>query len=251
MASINISGTDWFFNHQPGAQYPGTLVFIHGSGGSHRLWDAQMDLGFDCIALDLPGHGQSGGKPAASISDYAAGVSEFLGQMRLNRPVYLVGHSMGAAISLTCALRQPELLDGIILIGAGPRMKVMPSFLDALRSGNSDPGFFKLAFSPDAPAEMVDEMVQTIARVPAAVLYADFSACNDFDLSQELEGISLPALLIVGVDDKLTPQKLALYISEHIARARLEVIPGAGHFVMIEKPLEVNPLITDFCAQPL
>lgn len=250
MASINISGTDWFFQHQPGTRYPGTLVFIHGSGGSHHLWDAQMDLGFDCIALDLPGHGQSGGKPAASISDYAAAVSEFLAQMQLSRPVYLAGHSMGAAISLTCALRQPDLLDGIILIGAGPRMKVMPSFLDALRSGNSDPGFFKLAFSPDAPAQMVDDMVQTISLVPAEVLYADFSACNDFDISQELEGIRLPALLIVGVDDKLTPQKLAQYISDHLTRARLEVIPGAGHFVMIEKPIEVNRLITDFCTQP-
>jgi len=248
LASINSSGTDWFFKHQPGTQYPGTLVFIHGSGGSHRLWDAQMDLGFDCIALDLPGHGQSGGKPAASIGDYAAGVSEFLGQMRLNRPVYLVGHSMGAAISLTCALRQPELLDGIILIGTGPRMKVMPSFLDALHSGNSDPGFFKLAFSPDAPAEMVDAMVQTIALVPAPVLYADFSACNDFDLSQELEGISMPALIIVGVDDRLTPQKLAQYVAEHIAGARLQVISRAGHFVMIEKPIETNRLITDFCS---
>ena len=175
-------------------------------------------------------------------------MAEFLTQLQLPRPLYLVGHSMGAAITLTLALHHPELLDGIILVGAGQRMKVMPAFLDALRPASMTRASSAWAFSASAPPEMVDNMVKTIASVSPAVLYADFSACNDFDLSQELEDIIKPTLLIVGADDKMTPLKLSQYIAEHIAGAQLEVIPAAGHFVMLEKPAEVNRLIRDFCS---
>jgi len=248
MGSINIAGTDWFFQHTPGPDQAATLVFIHGSGGNHEMWSGQMTQAFNSIALDLPGHGQSGGYPADSIGQSASAVAEFLAQMKLPRPLYLVGHSMGAAITLTLALHHPELLDGIILVGAGQRMRVMPAFLEALRTGQHDPGFFRLAFSPAAPPEIVENMVKTIASVSPAVLYADFSACNDFDLSQELENITKPTLLIVGEDDKMTPLKLSQYIAEHIAGAQLEIIPAAGHFVMLEKPAQVNQLIRDFCS---
>lgn len=243
---VKIRGVDLFYELKPGDG--GSLVFIHGSGGNHKMWSGQMDLGLNCVALDMPGHGQSGGQAASSISEAAAWVVEFLAQMNLPRPLYLVGHSMGAAISLTCALQDADLLDGIVLIGAGQRMKVLPAFLDSLRAGLSDPGFFKLGFSPSAPLEMVTNMVKTIAAVSPSVLYADFSACNNFDVSQELEGIKLPTLLIVGIDDKLTPLKLAQYINAHISGSRLEIIAEAGHFVMLEQPAQVNQLITDFCS---
>jgi pimeloyl-ACP methyl ester carboxylesterase len=247
MGSINIAGTDWYYQQTPGQDRSGTLVFIHGSGGSHEQWSGQMALGCNSIALDLPGHGQSGGEAFASIGQAAAGVEEFLTQLQLPHPLYLVGHSMGAAITLDCALHYPELLEGIILLGAGQRMKVMPALLDALRLGLNDPEFISLGFSNQAPAELVAAMVKTFGAVSPAILYADFSACNDFDMSQELAGIDKPTLVIAGVEDKLTPLKLADYVASHIPNARLEVIPSAGHFVMLEKSKEVNRLIQEFC----
>lgn len=246
MGSINIAGTDWFYEHNPGLGQTGTLVFIHGSGGSHEQWARQMDLGYNSVALDLPGHGQSGGQAYASISQAAKGVAEFLTQLQLPRPLYLVGFSMGAAIAMSCALSSPEQLDGIILTGAGQRMKVMPALLDALSLGLNDPNFISLGFSSHAPAGLVAATVKTFAAVSPAVLYADFSACNDFDLSQELEGIDKPTLLIAGADDKLIPVKLAQYVASHIPNARLEIIPAAGHFVMLEEPAEFNRLIREF-----
>jgi pimeloyl-ACP methyl ester carboxylesterase len=248
MGSINIGGTEWYYQQIPGVDRSGTLVFIHGSGGTHRLWGGQMELGYNSIAVDLPGHGRSEGIAAASIGEAAANVAEFLIQMQLPRPLYLVGHSMGAAIAMSCALHYPNLLDAMVLLGAGQKMRVMPEMLEALGLGLTNPDFISLGFSKSAPPELVAAEVKSFALVSAEVLYADFSACNDFDLSRELGDISKPTLVIAGADDRLTPLKLSDYVASHIPDARLEVIPSAGHFIMLENPAEVNRLIQEFCS---
>jgi pimeloyl-ACP methyl ester carboxylesterase len=205
-----------------------------------------MNLGINSVALDLPGHGQSGGNAGTSIAESAASVADFLLALQLPRPLYLVGHSMGAAIAITCALNYSQGLDGIILIGAGQRMKVMPALIDALSQGHNDPGFIRMAFSTQTSSTMVEEMVKTYAAVAPPILYADFNACNEFDVSQELDKISLPALVIVGAEDKLTPLKLSQYLCNNIDKCTLEIISDAGHFVMLEQPEEVNRLISKF-----
>ena len=246
MGIINIKGTDFYYQHHAGNKLPGSLLFIHGVGGTHAVWNHQMNLGINSVALDLPGHGKSGGNAGTSIAECAASVTDFLLALQLPRPLYLVGHSMGAAIAITCALNYPKGLDGIILIGAGQRMKVMPALLDALRHGQNDPGFIRMAFSSQTSSTTVEEMVKTYGAVAPSVLYADFNACNDFDVSQELEKISLPTLVIIGAEDKLTPLKLSQYLCNNINRCTLEIISDAGHFVMLEKPEEVNLLINKF-----
>jgi pimeloyl-ACP methyl ester carboxylesterase len=246
MGVINIKGTDIYFQHNHGNPDLGSLLFIHGSGASHEMWSHQMNLDINSIALDLPGHGKSGGNAATSIAECATGVADFILALQLPRPLYLVGHSMGAAIAITCALDYPEMLDGIILIGAGQRMKVMPALLDALRQGQNDPEFIRRGFSPQTSSAIVDDMVKTYAVVAPSILYADFNACNNFDVSHELDKISLPALVIVGTEDKLTPLKLSQYLCSNINNCRLELIADAGHFVMLEKPEEVNRLISKF-----
>lgn len=246
MSIINIRGIDFYYQHYAGNHANGSLIFIHGSGGSHEVWSNQMKLGLHNIMLDLPGHGRSGGEPAASIGESAKKVAEFLSAIQLPSPLYLVGHSMGAAIAIMCALNYPDLLSGIILIGAGQRMKVMPALLDDLRQGKNDPAFIRMGFSSQTPKPIVENMVKNFAEVPASILYADFLCCSHFDVSQELEKINIPVLVIVGSHDKLTPPKLSQYLFNHINKCRLEIIPGAGHFTMLEKPKEVNRLIDNF-----
>jgi pimeloyl-ACP methyl ester carboxylesterase len=246
MAVINIKGTDFYYQHNAGNKLPGSLLFIHGVGGSHAVWSHQMNLEINSIALDLPGHGQSGGTTGTSITECAASVADFLAALQLPRPLYLAGHSMGAAIAITCALIYPASLDGIILIGAGQRMKVMPALLDALRQGQNDPGFIRMAFSPQTSSVIVEDMVKLFSKVAPSVLYADFNACNNYDVSNELDKINLPALAIVGAEDKLTPVKLSQFVSNNINNCILEIISDAGHFAMLEKPADVNRLISKF-----
>lgn len=249
MARITVQGEAMFYavNRSPEAR--GSLVFIHGAGADHSLWDRQMDnlpAGFAGYAVDLPGHGQSGGHPVNDVGEYARRVAEFIRSIGAPRPLYLVGQSMGGAISLTVALETSGVIDGLVLIGTGARMRVAPALLEALAEGHSDPAFVRLSFSPHSDPGMVEEFIASQTEVPVNTFYQDFSACSVFDVSQRIGEITLPTLIVVGLDDKMTPMKLSHYLHDNIKGSQLATIDKAGHMTMIEKPEELNQVIAEF-----
>src|SRR5438105_12497388 len=106
------------------------IVFIHGSGDSAHIWRLQIGhLGANrAFAIDLPGHGQRPDSlPAeATVRDYAQAAYEIIRhELRLEKPV-IAGHSLGGAIALTMALEYGSELGGLILIGTGARLRVLP-----------------------------------------------------------------------------------------------------------------------------
>ncbi len=249
MATITVLGEDMFYavNRPPDAR--GSLVFIHGAGADHSLWLRQMEnlpAGFAGYAIDLPGHGRSGGQPVNDIGEYARRVAEFIRSLDAPRPLYLVGQSMGGAISLTIALEEPEVIDGLVLVGTGARLKVAPALLEALAEGRMDPFFVRLSFSPRANPEMIDEFIAGQADVPVNTFYQDFLACSVFDVTQRIGEIKHPTLIVVGLDDKMTPLKLSHFLHENIKGSKLVTIENAGHMTMIEQPEELNKAINGF-----
>jgi len=81
------------------------------------------------------------------------------------------------------------------------------------------------------------------------VIFNDFKACDGFDIRNRLDRIRVPALILCGADDQLTPTKFSAYLQANIASSRLITIPEAGHLVMIEKPAAVNQAIETFLAE--
>src|SRR5262249_60897529 len=126
------------------------------SGGSSQVWKNQLDgladLGL-IMALDLPGHGRSGGSIPKRIDDAAAVVAGFLDALRLPR-VVIGGHSMGGAIAQQLALSYPERVAGLILIGTGARLRVLPRLLDLLATNQAEGVdlLMSLAVGAKAPA---------------------------------------------------------------------------------------------------
>jgi len=229
-----------------------TLLFIHGSGANVESWRKQMnDLPPEIqgIALDLPGHGRSTGPALNRVTELAEIIAEFIRQLAPPHPLILVGHSLGAAIALQAASLNPPAIDGVILIGGGARMRVLPAFLEGLAAGLADPGFFRLAFAPQADPALVEEELTHYAEVSADLLFQDFTACNEFDMIDELASVAVPALLIVGEHDRLTPLKNSRFLEDNLTRAQLMIIPDAGHFAMLEKPGLVNQAIQQFLRQ--
>ena len=82
--------------------------------------------------------------------------------------------------------------------------------------------------------------------VPAGVTVGDFQACDAFDIRDRLGEIQVPALVIGGSEDQMTPPKYADYLEAHLRRARRVRIEGAGHMVHAERPREVNEAIRGF-----
>jgi pimeloyl-ACP methyl ester carboxylesterase len=225
------------------------LLLIHGAGGTHLDWPAElrrMDRA-GVYAPDLPGHGRSAPPGRDQISDYAAVIAELVQQLQL-APVVLAGHSMGAAIAQELALQQPDWLAGLVLIGAGARMPVNPRLLEqATADFPATVAFLTRYFwTPEAPQFLVEAGRAQLMRNDPKVLAADFLACSRFDRRADVQRIAVPALLITGTADKMMPLEHAEYLAGAMPRAELLPLAGAAHMVMLEDAGAVGAAVAGF-----
>jgi len=246
-------GEFYFSRHDGGVPESGhpVLVLIHGAGGSSLHWPPQLRRlpGEIIYGLDLPGHGRSKGHPEKSIEGYAQRVIEWLDILELENFI-LVGHSMGGAISLMIGLEVPQRIGGLVLVGTGAKLRVHPQLLAFTENATSHQQLIeqmtKWAFSDRADERLVRLAQKRMDEVAAEVFHADFLACDQFDVMGRLSEITTPILIICGSEDKMTPVKYSQYLADHIHQARLYVVEGAGHMVMLEKPEEVVGQIQAF-----
>ena len=229
------------------------LLLLHGAGGMHLSWPVEMRRlpGYRIYALDLPGHGLSGGEGQRSITGYANAVLEWMNQVGL-RQVVAVGHSMGGAIAMTLALREAERVRGLGLLGSGPCLQVNPHLLSMASSAETYPQSVNLiirwSFSSRAPSRLVELVRQRMLASPQGVLLADLTACNEFDLRGELSQIHQPALILCGAEDKMTPVPASELLAASLPGARFEVVPECGHMVMLEQPQKSAASLAGFLA---
>ncbi|MBM3122848.1 MAG: alpha/beta hydrolase, partial [Chloroflexi bacterium] len=185
----------------------------------------------------------------STIEGYRQAIVEWMRALDLP-PAVVVGHSMGGALALSLALDAPERTAGIVLVGSGARLRVHPLLLEAAASGGLPTETLATLvswwYSPNAPPRLQELAMRVLAATNMAVLHADLSACDGFDVMQRLGTIERPALVVVGEDDGMTPVKYARFLSENLPGARLEIIPAAGHMVMLEQPAAVERVLSDW-----
>lgn len=228
------------------------LVFVHGAGDSARSWREQVQyFGAQAYAIDLPGHGARADNlpELASVADYARAVHRIITEeLHLERPV-IVGHSLGGLIALQMGLDFGVELGGLVLIGTGARMRVLPSLLEAARTDPEQALQTLKNFSvapqsdPALPARLLNEQI----RPAPGGLYRDLMACNGFDVMDRLQELrSLPTLILCGSEDRNAPVKYSDYLHTHIANSTLTIIPGAGHYAQRERAEGVNQAIAQW-----
>jgi len=227
-----------------------TVIFIHGAGGGQYTWSYQkgfFEKQFNPIIIELPGHGESEGKGEEEIGRYAEHVYAFLKALGLQK-VFLVGHSMGGAIVQTLSLIHAEVVKGIVLVGTGARLKVLPLILEGIKNNFKETvqKINQFSYSLKAPSELIEKGVFGMQQCLPEVLYGDFLACDRFDIMKEIERINLPTLILCGDDDQLTPVKYSQFLQSRIKASKLEVLPYAGHMVMMESPQAFNEKIREF-----
>jgi len=231
-----------------------SLVFIHGSGGNHSIWSHQygrLGKNYNIVAVNLPGHGHSGGNGEKDVESYCEWIRKLLNVLNMNK-VVLVGHSLGSAIALHFALDYSKQIAGIVCLGGGMKMPVNSFFLDFLKTNPAElpedvTGMIsKFSLSKENRPKFLAPLQKSISESKVDVLYGDLTACNDLDLTQTADKINVPALIICGAEDKMTPPDLSRALAAGIGKATLEIIDGAGHMVMIEKPVEFNNALDKF-----
>ena len=222
------------------------LIFIHGSGGCKEAWHYQTRHFPDADVIDLPGHPE--GEPRTSVDGYAEWLRGYI-QDRGYSDVVLAGHSLGSAIAQLYALKYPEDLKGLILIGGGARLRVHPTYLEMLEQAKSDPGIFEgfleMSWGLIDP-ELIEVLRKRALENGPAVFLNDMLCCDKFDIINRVYDIRLPTLALCGSEDIMTPPKYTKYLADNIEGAREVIIDGGTHMVFAEKPGAVNLAIEDF-----
>ena len=252
MRSIEVASRKFFFEDvQPeGAESKATVLFIHGAGGSHLSWRFQIEHlkdKFRIIAVDLPGHGMSGGEGEETISGHAKCVTALMDALELE-DVVLGGHSMGGAIALKIALENPDRLGGLLLVGTGARLRVMPMIFSMIKDdfNAAVEGMASSFFGSAAPENIVNEEKRLLAKNSPDVMIRDFTACDSFDVISELATISLPTLILCGNQDSLTPVKYSEFLHDKIKGSEVVFFDDCGHMPMIERSAEFNEAVASF-----
>ena len=228
------------------------IVFIHGAALDRTVWNLQTRYfawhGRSVLALDLPGHGRSGGPPLASIPDIADWVIRLLDAAGLERAA-LVGHSMGALVVLDAAGRHADRVNALALLGPGYPMRVTDVLLETSRAG--DPVAFDLmnAWGFGGPAQlgrhrmpglwMMRGGLRIWQRGAPGLLHCDLMACHEYETGFEAaQGVACPTLLVMGSDDMMAPLEKGRALAEHLADSREVVLPDCGHIMIEEYPDE-------------
>ncbi|GAB3653244.1 acetoin dehydrogenase dihydrolipoyllysine-residue acetyltransferase subunit [Ramlibacter alkalitolerans] len=231
------------------------VLFLHGYGGDLGNWLFNLDAVAavaPVIALDLPGHGQSDARlPGASLADFAAFVAAFLAKIGVDR-VHVVGHSMGGAIGAQLALDHPARVVSLALIdaaglGAEINGDYTGGFARATSRRELKPVVEQLFADPTLASRRMVEDLLRYKRVDGVGALLDALQGTLFPNGRQADtpGLRLgesdaPLLVVWGAQDRVIP---AAHAAQAPRRALVEVLQGAGHMAMMEKPGEVNTLL--------
>ena len=252
MPTVNLQGQKLYYA-QKTTDSALPVVLIHGAAGSHLDWPPHLRrlTTASVYAIDLPGHGRSPGPARSTVNGYAAVVSAFITKLELE-DVVLVGHSMGGAIAQSIAHTGAhigaDVIKGLVLMSSGAKLRVKDELLDGIRSDFEFTAemLAQQLWSSGAPDELKELGKRKFLENKPEVVYADYQACNSFDLMDQLNQIELPTLVICGSEDQMTPVKYSIYLAEQMPAATLQIVKGAGHMVHLEQPEIVASYTSQF-----
>jgi pimeloyl-ACP methyl ester carboxylesterase len=227
-----------------------TVLCLHasgGNGGGFAALLAALEPEHSPLAIDLPGHGRSGGLDSlASIEAMAGFVGAFLDKWGIARAV-LLGHSMGGAVALRLALERPGLVRGLVLCASAPRFAgtAVPVVTRVVEGKERRP-FFRDAYSPKAPPEVLRRGFLEDLKTDPRALLGDLLACRAFDVRAELPRVAAPTLVVVGEDEEPAMRAGSEQLASGIRGATLCRIPDAGHMLPLEQPAALAGAVSEF-----
>ena len=237
-----------------------TLVFIHGVLNDHSVWILQTRYlahhGFNVLAVDLPGHGRSGGDAPASVEEAAQFIAALLDAAAVKQ-AGLIGHSWGSLIALETAARLKERITHVALVGTAFPMKVSPALIEAslnepMKALQMVNVFSRATLSapPSAlgPGTWVYGASMALGRRVLAsnpyvnIFHRGFVACDSYANGLEaIAAVTCPVLFVLGESDQMTsPRAAKSLIDQAKAHGKTFTVVKVpmGHHQMSESPEE-------------
>ncbi len=240
------------------------LVLVHGYPLDGAMWSSvarRLSTRFRVLKPDLPGHGENPSPPEGSIDAYADFVSAVVEES--GGPVGLGGFSMGGYVALALMKRHPAAVRALALVdtravadddATRARRDEALATLAASGVGPIAEAMLEKLLSPEARtrADLAERVHRIMIRQTAAALASDLTAMRGRPDSVPFLGqITVPALVVVGSEDAISPPAECRAMAEAIPGARYVEIEGAGHLTPMERPKEVAGALEPFFAEAL
>ena len=251
------------------------IVLSHGVTLSVRTWVRQLETlpaqGFRVVAFDHRGHGESTvGDSGFSVDNLGDDLRTVVERLDL-RDAILVGHSMGGIAVQSFLIRYPEIaaerIKGVVLLStlarvplSGARAAGLRSLIDRLGQLTPDStrvwaspnlGFLlaRIGFGSNPKPSHVELVRRMMLECAADTRRESPRALLGLDLTARLPEVRIPTLVIGGSADVITPPAESRRLATLIPGARLEMVAGGGHMLMLERTELIDRLITDFARE--
>ncbi|MDZ4798474.1 MAG: alpha/beta hydrolase [Bryobacteraceae bacterium] len=235
------------------------LVMVHGLGGTANAFGPQAEVlsrFFRVIRMDLPGSGRTPASGPVSIESLTDCVISVLEQHGAGSPVHVVGHSMGTIVCQHLAVRRPDLVRSLALIGplaqppdaartavraraAKAREEGMTGIAEAIVQGGTSAA--TKAAKPETAAFIRELLTRQDPEGYALTCEALAAA-----VAAPVEQLTCPSLLITGSEDGTSPAPSVRALAMRIAGSKLVIIPACGHWATLEAPSAVNDALLNF-----
>ena len=274
MAYFTTKNQSEIYYQRSGKEGAQALLYIHGFTCDSSHWANQISFfenqpaDYDIVAVDLGGHGKSKSDITfCNITQYADDLIALINKLGLNKP-FLIGHSMGCRVSLCAASQMNDQLGGLALLDSGlladeQNVEEALNRIDEVVAGMGFPAFAKVMFENmffhNADPALKDSIVEQASSFDAELglqLGKSLIRWEGFELSSVLEKIEIPILGVcttetmpdfsrrpLSVDER---DRWATLVLEKAPHAEIVNIPETGHFLMQERPEEVNSLLKEF-----
>jgi pimeloyl-ACP methyl ester carboxylesterase len=227
------------------------LVFVHGWSCDRSYWKNQLEpfsRQFRIVTVDLAGHGESGiGRKDWTIASFGGDVAAVVKKLGLDR-VILIGHSMGGDVIAEAARQLPTgrvtgmiWLDTYKQLGAGRNPEQVSAFVSRLRANFRDStrafvhGLVLPTFDPSLVEWVANDMSSAPPDIALAAIYDSFNYSRV--MPHTLQALKLPVIAINPDNAPTDTASLRRYGVD------VMIIPGVGHFVMMEDPARFNPIL--------
>jgi pimeloyl-ACP methyl ester carboxylesterase len=236
-----------------------TVIFVHGWTCDSTSWTEQvpaLSARYRVVTLDLPGHGKSGSPKDGKFSMdlFARAVEAVRAEVKADK-VVLVGHSMGTPVIRQYARLYPQhvgglvLVDGLVSLGNGARQGGPPPPQPAMMGGpeglKNRENMIRGMFTPATPKALQQQILKMMLAAPEATatgaMLATFDASNWKD-----DVMTMPVMGVYADKSQLANTE---YSKKIFPMFEYVEIPGTGHFLMMEKPQEVNRLLIAFLSK--
>ncbi|MCP5270276.1 MAG: alpha/beta fold hydrolase [Burkholderiaceae bacterium] len=243
------------------------VILLHGIGGGKAIWAGSVAAlaagGFDAIAVDLPGYGESQAVAPGGMPVMALAVLATMDALGLDRAA-LVGHSMGGMVAQEVAAMAPQRVSALVLACTSPafgkadgdwQAQFVASRLQPLDAGQGMPGLAAALvppmLGPAADPAGAALATRVMTAVPETTYRAVLAAIVAFDRRAALPAITVPTLCLAGEHDRTAPPKVLRGMADRIPGARYAELAGAGHIANVETPAAFDAAVTAFLNQVL